>query len=193
MSGRINLEGQDVEILEVVGLDEDLNVIEDQPPQKAAPPKAPPIPPATLREDGRRAGWRQALQSMLPALDALENCVREKPDVESLRAAVRLALREMWDVYRANGLERIEGDGVAFDPRIHEAALVTPTDRVPDGTILETLRAGYLLRGEMVRAALVRVAVPLPSAAAVDEPPAATQIESESTEPIGVLCTEEGK
>ncbi len=155
----------DVEILEVVGLDEDLNEIQDASPTEAERPRAlpppPTIPPAVLREEGRRTGWRQALIAMLPALDALEDCIRQRPDPEQMQGGVRLALRGLWDVYRQNGLERIEEMGGTFDPSVQEAALVTPTDRVPEGTVLETLRVGYVLGGEIVRPALVRVAVPM--------------------------------
>jgi hypothetical protein len=170
-------QGPDVEILEIVGLDEDLNEIHDEllTPlvQQPVLPPLPAIPPAILREEGRRMGWRQALIAMLPALDALEDCIRQRPDPEQLQGGVRLALRGLWDVYRQNGLERIEESGGVFDPSVQEAALVTPTDRVPEGTVLETLRVGYVLGGEMVRPALVRVAIPM------DVVPVGNQIDSE--------------
>lgn len=180
MSRTLDQDGE-VEILEIVGLDENLNVIEEQAATRATPPvepPPPPIPPTVLREEGRRTGWRQALVAMLPALDALEDCIRRDPDPEQLDAAIRLALRGLWDVYRRHGLERIEGTGFAFDPSVHEAAIVTATDRVPEGQVLETLRTGYLLGGEMVRPALVRVSVPM------DVPGDKTQIEP--TEPGSV-------
>lgn len=165
-------EGDAVEILEIVGLDEDLNQIVDEPKappssrsSRLSPPVEPVIPPAVLREEGRRLGWRQALVSLLPALDALEDAFRRNSDRESMESAVRLSLRGLWDVYRGQGLERIEGTGVPFDPRVHEAALVTATDRVPEGIVLEVLRVGYLLRDEMVRPALVRVSVAMDGSA----------------------------
>jgi len=127
-----------------------------------SPPSARPGPEPALhrhRQAGREEGIRQVLREILPALDALEQCVRQRPDRDRMEEAVRLALRSLWNVFRPHDLERIEGDGIPFDPRIHEAAETTATDRVPPGTVLQVLRVGYLLAGELVRPALVRVSV----------------------------------
>lgn len=129
-------------------------------PRSDESPVAGPAPSLVrARGESHREGIRASLRSLLPALDSLESCYREAPDRDSLRQGVRMALRAMWDVFRAHDLERIEGDGVQFDPRFHEAAQVTTTDRVPPGTVLEVLRVGYTLGGELVRPAMVRVAV----------------------------------
>ncbi|MBP7147171.1 MAG: nucleotide exchange factor GrpE [Acidobacteria bacterium] len=135
---------ENVEI-EIVGFDEDASI---------------PVLPGHWRAEGRKTGVRDALRAILPALDSLETCYREAPDRESLEQGVRVALREIWDVFRPYGLERIEGEHVAFDPHVHEALDVTPTDRVPPNTVLQVLRVGYMLGGELVRPALVRVSGP---------------------------------
>ena len=136
--------GAEIEI-EIVGFDEDAAV---------------PVLPGHWRAEGQKTGVRDALRAILPALDSLETCYRAAPDHESLEHGVRVALREIWDVFRPYGLERIEGDHVAFDPHVHEALDMTPTDLVPPNTVLEVLRVGYLLGGELVRPALVRVSGP---------------------------------
>jgi len=129
-------------------------------PDSAARVDLPPSPSLVrAREESHRDGIRATLRQILPALDSLESCYREATDQQSLQQGVRMALREMWDVFRAHELERIEGDGTAFDPRFHEAVQVTETSRVPSGTVLEVLRVGYTLAGELVRPAMVRVAI----------------------------------
>lgn len=141
------------------------------PPTPAVTPRAGAHPSLIrVREESHREGIRASLRALLPALDSLEACYREAPDRDSLRQGVRMALRAMWDVFREHDLERIEGDGVPFDPRFHEAAQVTPSDRVPPGTVLEVLRVGYTLSGELVRPAMVRVSLaPSEEARASDE------------------------
>ena len=135
-------------------------VAEPRLPAPAARVDLPPSPSLVrAREESYRDGIRATLRQVLPALDSLEACYREATDQQSLQQGVRMALREMWDVFRAHALERIEGDGTAFDPRFHEAVQVTETSRVPSGTVLEVLRVGYTLAGELVRPAMVRVAV----------------------------------
>ncbi len=115
--------------------------------------------PHAERMRAKREAAADLLKQLLPSLDALELCVREDPDPAQLEQGVRMALRGLWNVFRPFELERIEGHGMVFDPRMHEAAVITPSDRVPVNTVLETLRVGYTLGGELVRPALVRVSV----------------------------------
>ncbi len=159
----------ELEILEIipVGNTGPVDAGGDEPAVGPAPGSPEPLPgrarrepaPHRHRREGRREGIRQVLREILPALDALEQCVRQRPDRDRMEEAVRLALRSLWNVFRPHDLERIEGDGLPFDPEIHEAVETTPTDRVPPGTVLEVLRVGYLLAGDLVRPALVRVSV----------------------------------
>ncbi|MCU0223461.1 MAG: nucleotide exchange factor GrpE [Acidobacteria bacterium] len=133
---------------------------EPVPQAPAAGPRAPSGPSLVrAREESFRDGIRATLRQILPALDSLESCYREATDKASLQQGVRMALRDLWDVFRSYDLERIEGDGIGFDPRFHEAVQVTESTRVPPGTVLEVLRVGYTLAGELVRPAMVRVAV----------------------------------
>lgn len=162
----------DIEILEIV----DLEPVEERTPARPTIPRAPaPRPPGDdgarveRRRDTEENATRRLLRDLLPALDALECCVRQRPEAAELERGVRLALRGLWDVFRPYNLERIEGDGVPFDPRVHEAAEVTPSTSVPVNTVLETLRVGYLLGGELVRPALVRVSVEAPRAGGDDD------------------------
>jgi hypothetical protein len=158
-------EEPEFEILEIVGLDdEELHAPEDMARTPCPPPLAEPVddpPLAAMRHRGQLEGIRQVLGELLGPLDALEMCIREDPHPEALRRAVRLALRGLWDVFRRHDLERIEGDGVPFDPREHEAVDTVPSDRVPPGTVLSVLRVGYRLGGELARPALVRVSAPV--------------------------------
>ncbi|RMG45266.1 MAG: nucleotide exchange factor GrpE [Acidobacteria bacterium] len=163
-----------IEILEIVGYERD-----DDEPRRPRSEGSGAQEPGRLsevvvrlsraREEGRAAGIRLVLQKLLPALDALEACVRQEPDRQALEHAVRVALRQIWDVFREHDLERIEGTGVPFDPAVHEAAQVTPTDRVPPNTVLDVLRVGYALAGALVRPALVRVSA-APGAPTGDAP-----------------------
>jgi hypothetical protein len=145
-----------------------IELLDDEPDGAAVPttgePAAVPKPAPGLslvraREESYRDGIRAALRQILPALDSLESCYREAADQQALQLGVRMALRELWDVFRTHALERIEGDGIAFDPRFHEAVQVTESTRVPSGTVLEVLRVGYMLAGELVRPAMVRVSI----------------------------------
>jgi hypothetical protein len=146
-----------IEILEVVGLEEDEDGADDVMPDPV--PASGPPPPRTseMLERGRRQGTLYVLRELLPALDDLEACVRSRPDPERLDEGVRLALRGLWDVFRRRRLERIEGEGMPFDPAIHDAVTTSPSARVEPGTVIEVMRVGYMLSGELVRPAMVRI------------------------------------
>lgn len=144
----------DFEILEIIDLRE-------TSPQPSDEPDHAPAPSLADRRRAQRAAACELLRGLLPPLDALESCVREEPDRQRLEQAVRIALRGLWDVFRPYHLVRVEGHGMPFDPRLHEAGEITPSARVPVNTVLETLRVGYLLGGELVRPAMVRVSVEL--------------------------------
>ena len=47
--------------------------------------------------------------------------------------------------------------GETFDPNLHEALLVTPSDDVPDGKVIEEFRCGYMLHTRVLRASQVVV------------------------------------
>lgn len=167
------IDDHEIEILEIVGVDDELlnptsaHSADDEAGKSDAAAKSDEAAAASEREKrifeirqiGKRDGARSVLRELLEPLDALENCIREAPDEESMKSGIRLALRQLWDVFRHHELERIEGDKLPFDPRLHEAAETVETDRVPHNTVIAVLRVGYRLGGELVRPALVRVSV----------------------------------
>ena len=57
-----------------------------------------------------------------------------------------------------NGVEKIKSVGEKFDPNIHEAVQVVETEDEPDDTVVEEVRAGFLLNGRLLRPAQVKVA-----------------------------------
>jgi molecular chaperone GrpE len=56
------------------------------------------------------------------------------------------------------GVERTGEVGEAFDPERHEAVDVRPAADVPDRTVAEVIRPGYVRDGRVLRPALVAVA-----------------------------------
>jgi molecular chaperone GrpE len=116
------------------------------------------------------------LERLLPVVDALDLAVahlgraRGAPgpgrparegagEGEALTALVQVGglLR---DTLAKEGLERIDAVGVAFDPTVHDAvARAEPAgdDDAPGSVVDEVMRAGYLLKGRVLRPAMVKV------------------------------------
>jgi len=94
---------------------------------------------------------------LLPVLDSFELALGILGDAEEkVRKGVELVYAEFLGVLERAGLERIETDGAAFDPNVHEAVLSEEGDGEP--VVAETMRGGYRLKGKVLRPAMVKVA-----------------------------------
>ena len=77
---------------------------------------------------------------------------------EKLVEGVELTRRSLLNTLERNGVERIEAVGAKFDPRLHEAMRQIPTADQEPNTIVEVYQVGYLLKGRLLRPAMVAVA-----------------------------------
>ena len=77
---------------------------------------------------------------------------------EKLVEGVELTRRSLLNTLERNGLERVEAVGAKFDPRHHEAMRQIPTADQEPNTIVEVYQDGYLLKGRLLRPAMVAVA-----------------------------------
>lgn len=69
--------------------------------------------------------------------------------------------RKLRQLLESEGVNAIEAaPGTPFDPRTHEAILGVPGTTFPDGSIVEEVQRGYLLRDRVLRPSLVAVAAP---------------------------------
>lgn len=107
------------------------------------------------RQRWRRDALVSFVSELLPALDGLALARFDDPKLEE---AVRLLEKEFHRVLLKQGVAPIETKDRRFDPHLDEAVAVEPRDDVEDGAILEVVRRGWTLDGEVVRAACVKVA-----------------------------------
>jgi molecular chaperone GrpE len=114
------------------------------------------------------------VRQLLEVLDNLERALGSVEDDEAtrpMREGIRMVLQQFMGILTANGLEVVHPEGETFDPHFHEAVAAEERDDVPDQQVIDTLQKGYVLRGRVVRPAMVRVArAPQPAAepAAID-------------------------
>jgi molecular chaperone GrpE len=107
------------------------------------------------------------LEGMVPVLDSLEAAIKsvtEKVEVSDTTPAfttfnegVQLVHKQLLDALKIHGLVPIEAVGETFDPNQHEALLVTASDDVPEGKVIEEFRRGYMLHTRVLRASQVVV------------------------------------
>ncbi|MCM8758583.1 MAG: nucleotide exchange factor GrpE [Candidatus Omnitrophica bacterium] len=55
------------------------------------------------------------------------------------------------------GVKKLESLGKQFDPMFHEAVEIVETDDKPEGTVIEEIRAGYVMNGKLLKPAQVKV------------------------------------
>ncbi len=88
---------------------------------------------------------------LLPVLDACDAAIAHgAEDVAPIRAALESALEKQ-------GLEKVDAADVPFDPNVHEAVLSEPGSGSDEPEVVEVMRAGYLWKGRVIRAAMVKV------------------------------------
>jgi molecular chaperone GrpE len=111
-------------------------------------------------ENAVRRSLETLLNGMALAIDHLELALKSPATTDEARALARgveLTLSQMLALLRQEGVEPIDSSG-EFDPSLHQAVATVETDEVPAGRIVDTLRKGYSWRGQVLRAAHVRVA-----------------------------------
>ena len=88
---------------------------------------------------------------LLPILDIMDNFDR----AGTLDAGIENIKKQFEDFLKANGVEAMKVIGEKFDPLMHEA--VESVDGGESGRIIEEARRGYLVNGEVLRPAKVKV------------------------------------
>ena len=117
----------------------------------------------TLREQtARAASASQALVArLLPVLDNFELAVsaaEQSRDFDRMLKGVEMVFGELREVLQGEGLVKIEAEGKPFDPERHEAVIAVEQEDTEPGTVVDIVRAGYELRGKVLRPAMVKVA-----------------------------------
>lgn len=180
----------DIEILEVVGMDEE-GVRSDDDPEEVVvsfdadlPARAKARPGVerderilrlradfeNLRkriEQERDQYYRHATAALvcrlLPVLDNFERAMasmRQNGDGNSLLQGVVLIHRQLLEELRREGLRPLDTVGQPFDPAIHEAVATETGSRLPSNVVVEEMQRGYYLEDRLLRPAMVRVSVP---------------------------------
>jgi molecular chaperone GrpE len=119
----------------------------------------------TRTERERTESWARAqgqiVEKLLDVLDDLNRVSALQPEattVPALLEGVQLVERKFWRALEAAGLESIDAEGKPFDPTLHEALVMAPTeDEAEDETVAQVFQPGYTFKGTLLRPARVQV------------------------------------
>jgi len=108
------------------------------------------------------------LLKILPSLDALQQATKitqtgNSLSTEEIAVGLKMLLKQLLEVLKSEGLEEIPALEELLNPQRHEVVSFVETSDVPENTVVEEVRKGYLLNGKAIRPSLVVVSKPKPS------------------------------
>jgi molecular chaperone GrpE len=105
---------------------------------------------------------RNLILQLLPVLDDLERAellVPRIPENQPFIDGLQMVINGFKEALKKAGVQAIDAEGKEFDPLRHEIIIRDETTAHKPKTIIEELRRGYLLKGELLRPTMVKVAV----------------------------------
>ena len=127
------------------------------------------------KENLQQQAKKNVILELLPVVDNFERArtqIKPANDGEKgIHSSYQGVYKTLVDCLKKMGVAAMRPEGQQFDPNYHEAMLREQTNDSPEGTVIEQLMRGYTLGEDVLRHAMVKVAVP-----------AETTTEVESTE-----------
>ena len=110
-------------------------------------------------QDFLKFGQEEFIVKFLPVLDEMEKVIDEKNVTpKTLLKGMGLIQKNLFSILTSEGLERQKVIGKPFDPLYHEVVETVDSKKHKENEIVEEIRPGYLLRGKVVRPAMVKIA-----------------------------------
>jgi molecular chaperone GrpE len=118
-------------------------------------------------QDQLRYASLPLMNDLLEAVDNLNRAIEaHNNDASSkgLLEGVQLVAQQISTVLENNGCKKIEAVGQPFDPNLHQAVSMQPSDEFPANTVMQELRTGFQLHERVIRPSQVFVSTgPSPS------------------------------
>jgi len=100
------------------------------------------------------------ITEILTVIDHLELALQHSTEGDASNAlaeGVNLTLKELKNILDKYGLISIDALGKPFDPSLHHAMSQVEAEGTDDNTVVTEFRKGYMLKGRVLRAAMVGV------------------------------------
>lgn len=111
-------------------------------------------------EHAHKFGIERFANELLAVTDSLEMALAAGDGVsaESLMEGTQATLKLLLAAMEKSGVEVVDPEGEPFDPQLHEAMTMQPSDTAEPGSVLQVIQKGYQLNGRLLRPARVIVA-----------------------------------
>jgi molecular chaperone GrpE len=112
-------------------------------------------------EELRKYAAEKVMSKLLDGVDNLERAINvssETKDFDNLVKGVEMTLTQFKNIMQAEGVEAIDVKvGDKYDPHIHMAVAVEPSDKCENDEIIEIFQKGYKMKDKIIRPAMVKV------------------------------------
>jgi len=113
-------------------------------------------------QDARKFALERFAKDLLVVLDSLELGIQaasgDAPEVVKHREGIELTLKQFLTALEKNNVRPIEALGQKFDPMLHQAMTMEPTNEVAPNTVTKVFQKGYTLNDRLLRPAMVVIA-----------------------------------
>ena len=108
-------------------------------------------------QDAHKFAVQKFVSELLPVADSLEMGMAAEGDIEKIREGMKLTM----DVFNSSmakfSVEAVEPLGEKFNPELHQAMAMQPSEEYEEGHVSAVMQKGYTLNGRLVRPAMVMV------------------------------------
>lgn len=102
------------------------------------------------------------IKQILPILDNFERAINMDDnnltdEVSKFLSGFKMIYCNLTTILKDSGVVEIDGNNKPFNPTYHEAIMTEQRSGVEAGMVLDVLQKGYILKGKVIRPAMVRV------------------------------------
>jgi molecular chaperone GrpE len=100
------------------------------------------------------------MSELLESVDNLQRAIesyQQEPNGDALSAGVSMVSTQIAKALENHGCKKIDSVGQTFDPNLHQALQMQPSDDHAANTVMMDLRAGFQLHDRLIRPAQVFV------------------------------------
>lgn len=118
------------------------------------------------QSEGRLQAQAQVIEQILPVLDDLGRALAAAPPELAQHPwaqGIQLTSRQLISALQQLGVRQVGTPGELFNPHWHEALMKEPRSDLPEGTVAQVYRPGYVFGERVIRPAQVTVAGPAQS------------------------------
>ena len=108
-------------------------------------------------QDAHKFAVQKFVGELLPVADSLEMGMAAEGEIEQIREGMNLTMNVLNKALEKFSVEAVDPLGEKFDPELHQAMAMQPSEEYEEGHVSAVMQKGYTLSGRLVRPAMVMV------------------------------------